>query len=72
MYFGKQNTLNELAKLTNCLMQMGFVEFARYRPRSNQPTGLIKNALINEVQTSRDDVGDGKEGTVGRPNWSGP
>ena len=48
-------------------MQMGFVEFARYRPRSNQPTGLIKNALINEVQTSRDDVGDGKEGTVGRP-----
>ena len=40
-------------------MQMGFVEFARYRPRSNQPTGLIKNALINEVQTSRDDVDDG-------------
>jgi hypothetical protein len=51
-------------------MQMGFVEFARYRPRSNQPTGLIKNALINEVQTSRDDVDDGKEGTVVRPNWS--
>jgi len=24
------------------------------------------------VQTSRDDVDDGKEGTVGRPNWSGP